>query len=97
MTNQTEISIREVQQEIGIIFLFLRSSDPDRTAQAAPNLAALIERFRDSAASRTRSGATIYELIIRARENLRIVFLIDALVCLAKARDRATMGKPAAG
>ena len=97
MTNQTEISIREVQQDLGIICSFLKSSDPDRNSQAAPQLVALIERFRDSSATRTKVGATIYDLMIRARENIRIGCVRDALAFLAEARDLATMGKPAAG
>ena len=96
MTNQTEISIREVQQDLGIIRSFLNSSVPDRNSQAEPKLVSLIEQFRDSPATRTKSGAEIYDLMIRARENLRIGCTADALVFLTEARDRATMGWPAA-
>jgi hypothetical protein len=97
MKDQTEISIREVQQELGIICSFLRSSDPDRNRQAAPKLGALIERFRDSAATRTKSGVEIYDLMVRARENMRIGCRRDALAFITEARDRATAGWAAAG
>jgi hypothetical protein len=89
MTNQADISIREVHQDLGIICSFLKSSDPDRKSQAAPHLVALIERFRDSAATRTKEGATIYDLMIRARENIRIGCVHDAFIFLTEARDRA--------
>jgi hypothetical protein len=97
MTNQADISIREVQQDLGIICSFVKSSDPDRTTQAAPNLVALIERFRDSAATRTNSGAVIYDLMIRARENLRIGCFNDAFDFLTEARELAAIGWPVAG
>jgi hypothetical protein len=98
MTDQTEISIREVQQELGIICSFLKSSDPDRNRQAEPKLVNLIERIsRDTQVTYTKAGAEIYDLMVRARENLRIGCRQDALAFITEARDRATLGWPAAG
>jgi hypothetical protein len=94
MTDQTEISVREVQQELRVICSFLNSSDPDRNVQAAPKLVILIERFRDSKATRKTPGAQTFDLLIRVRENLRIGCAGDALIFLTEAQELAAIGWP---
>jgi hypothetical protein len=87
MTHQTDISIREAQQEIGIICSFLKSTDLSRQVQAEPKLVELIERLRnDPEATKTKSGAELYDLLVRARENLRIDCVRDARTFLEEAR-----------
>jgi hypothetical protein len=97
MTDQTEISVREVEQDLAVICSFLKSPVPDRNIQGAPKLGTLMKRLGDSAALRTKGGAQIYDLLVRARENLRIGCVDDALAFLTQARDSATMGSSAAG
>jgi hypothetical protein len=98
MTNQTEISIREVQQDLGIVCLFLKSTDPARKEQAEPKLVELIERlWRDPVATRTKSGARFYDLLVRARENLRIGCVRDARTFLEAATHLTAVGWGASG
>jgi hypothetical protein len=98
MTNQTDISILEVQQEIGIICSFLKSADPTRKEQAEPKLVELIKRlWRDPVATRTKSGARFYDLLVRARENLRIDCVRDARIFLNQATNTTDVGWGATG
>jgi hypothetical protein len=79
MTDQSGISLREVQQEVGIIYSFLKSTDPARKQQAEPKLVELIDRLsNDQFATYTKAGAQFYDLLVRARENLRIDCVRDA-------------------
>jgi hypothetical protein len=95
MTDQNEISSREVQQDLGIICSHIRSSDPESQIQASPMLVSLIGKFRETTAVRTKGGAEIYDLLIRARENLRIDCVQDALSFLDEAMGQANAGWPA--
>jgi hypothetical protein len=98
MFDQAEITVREVQYEIGVIFSFLKSSNPDRNKQAGSDLADLIERlFADPITTRTKAGAETCDVLIRARENLRIDCVRDALVFLKEARELVANGWTAAG
>jgi hypothetical protein len=95
MTDQNEISSREVQQDLGIICSHIRSSNPESQIHAAPMLVSLIGKFRETTAVGTKRGAEIYDLLIRARENLRIDCVQDALSFLDEARGQAKVGWPA--
>jgi hypothetical protein len=58
-------------------------------------LVSLIGKFRETAAVKTKGGAGIYDLLIRARENLRIDCVQDALTFLDEAMGQAKTGWPA--
>jgi hypothetical protein len=95
MINQTDISIREVQREIAIICSFLKSMNPARKEQTEPKLVELIERLSRDPATRTKSGARFYDLLVRARENLRIGCVRDARTFLEAARLLTAVGEKA--
>ncbi len=96
MTGENEVSRREVQQDLGTICSYIRSLDPESQSQAASMLMKLIGKLRETTAVGTKGGAEIYDLLIRARENLRIDCVQDALSFLDEAMGQANTDWPAA-
>jgi hypothetical protein len=71
--------------------------DPARKEQAEPKLVELIKRiWHDPVATRTKSGARFYDLLVRARENLRIDCVRDARTFLEAAMNLTAVGWGAA-
>jgi hypothetical protein len=75
----------------------MANPQPDHNIQAIQKLVALIERFRDSARIQTKGGAQIHDLLVRAKENLRIGCVDDAIGFLTQVRGLIAGGWPAAG